>query len=936
LYELLAFERPFDGENEAELKHNILHENPPSLRNFSADCSEEIERIIARTLARKSAARFQGIRDLLHDLKPCWKAAQQVAVSGLLADSRQLVEAHDLERAQSLLRKALHIDVGNQEAASVLEQVTEQLRRGPVQPRIDEHLDRARGLLQAGHLREARAEAQTALGLDSKHETTKRLLSEVEEAMAHAQQIEQKLRVTKQHLAEGAQAELSERAKRQEEQQQFEAAKTLLEAGRYAEATQILNQAIATQTLTPTDPRTQQLLAQIQQHSITSHPSPRSVEQLRPAEKPVERTVGSSGKAAAKKETKGLDATPPTAKMNSSALDSRLWKTPDSGGAGRAQKNEFGMKPASAEGRPASSHGDQPSGRSENLPAYLVRLQSAMGKLAEMWKRVVPGREKFTKQPAVLLGLAALGICALGGVWWLGKSHAARPSADETKAKNQAVQLWNTQEFDLSEQEWEQIAQRPGALQKEAIAQVRQIEDKRAAEKKRFEEGEDLLNGQKDYSGAQKAFQEVVDMKLWRSADAQKELDAAKALAAGADIKKQEQDQFEQGKEFFQSGNYEQAEQAFKNVLTLNLPDSLLKPQVDSYLKKIRQSSMDKKIFDSAREEVKNENWVQARSDFTGIVNRGGPLTPDAKKQLGLIQPVQKMLETFSQALNEGSYQTARSEVEAARSWPKTQGKMLQQLVSTQQQEFNGLRSRSQSLQEKRDVGGLEHLQDDLHRLSARAEDSSVIRAANELDKNIAAAVLKLREEQGGAKAAFEAAVRSFEKAKENGDINQLNHSVIPAFQKIATGNGMYADPAKQYLQSTIPNAIQQMIRTFAGKAVVPSIECRGHGLQGPTLGSRAAVECAQLDASAPLEWVGRPTVDLPDSSNKAGKLPYTLHLVVVVDPKGEVKLEKVGTVDNDFFKKAKEAAKHWKTTTPLSGGKPVSVRFPLEINFSR
>ena len=96
----------------------------------------------------------------------------------------------------------------------------------------------------------------------------------------------------------------------------------------------------------------------------------------------------------------------------------------------------------------------------------------------------------------------------------------------------------------------------------------------------------------------------------------------------------------------------------------------------------------------------------------------------------------------------------------------------------------------------------------------------------NDLAKSIAATILKLREDQSGAKAAFEAAVRNFEKAKENGDINQLNHNVIPTFQEIANGNGMYADPTKKYLQSTIPNAIQQLKKTFAGKAVVPPIEC--------------------------------------------------------------------------------------------------------------
>jgi hypothetical protein len=1233
LYELLTYQRPFAGEKEAELKHNILHENPPSLRSLSIDCSEEIERIITRMLEKKTEARFQCMRDLLHDLRPPWRAAQQVAINGLLADSRQLIEAHDLERAQSLLRKALHVDARNLEVKSLLERVTAQLRRDPVQPRIDEHLTRGRDFLRAGHLREARAEAQATLELDSKHETAQRLLSEVEEAVAHAQQLEQKLRLAKQRLAEGAlteaaaaiaqaleldagnrqardleqriteeqnrqekrkklaellhrarslwaelnyneclavladalqefpkepellklqetarndqaeeqkrvrlaevrkllgeqrfsdalkvidelgrnypqdppveslrgmaqqglqeqkvseylqqqvvelrslvnggqyaemisraerllneypqefalrelltyargelafqkqrqrlkeceqpirdlleagrsreaeeaalrggaefpqqivfqqlqqeaadkrkdreareeiqgriqaiegktrkdkltdavdtaqqtpatprpdadvarsfrsaQVELGERARKQEEQQQFEAAKTLLEAGRYTDATELLNRAIATQTLMPTDPRTQELLTQIQQH----RPSPRSVEELPPAQTAIERTASNSGKPPAKKETKGPDVTPSAATMTSPPQDSPPRKAPDSAGAGRARKTEFGMKSASVEGRPSVSHGDELSEQSKNLSATPVRPQRATHELAEMWRRVVLGGEKFIMQPIVLVGLGFLGICVLGVVWWLVNSHAATPSADETKAKNQALQLWSTREFDLSEQKWKELAQRPGALQKEAIAQVRQIEDKRAAEKKRFEEGEALLNGQKDYSSAQKAFQEVVAMNMWLSADAQKKLDTAKALTAGADIQKQEQDQFEQGEKFFQSGNYEQAEPAFKNVLTLNLPNSLLRPQAESYLKRIRQSSIDKKTFDSALVEAKNENWAQARNEFTEIVNRGGPLAQDAKKQLALIQAVQKMLETFSQSINGGSYQTAKNEVEAARSWPKTQGKMLQQLVSAQQQELNGLRSRSQGLEEKGDVGGLEHLQDDLHRFSARAEDSSVVRAANELDKSVAAATLKLREDQSGAKAAFEAAVRNFEKAKENGDINQLNHSVILAFQKIANGNGMYADAAKQYLQSSIPNAIQQLKKAFAGKAVVPSIECRGHGLQGPTLGSGAIVECAQLDAAAPLEWVGRPTVDLPD---KPGKLPYTLHLIVIVDPKGDVKLEKAGTVDNDFFKKAKEAAKHWKTTAPLSGGKPVSVKFLLEINFPR
>ena len=1240
LYELLAFQRPFNGESEADLMYNILHENPPSFRSFSIDCSEEIEQIVAKMLEKRSEARFQTMSDVLHDLEPHWRAAEQVALNGLLADSRELMEAHDLERAQALLRKALHIDVGNLQAKNLLERVTSQLRREQLQPRIDEHLSHGRSLLQAGHLREARAEAQAALGLDSKHGTAQRLLSEVEEAVAHIQQLEQKLRLAKQRLAEGAlteaatalaqalaldpanhqarnldqqireeqerrekrkrlaeilhrarslwaelnyheclavltdaqqefprepellklqetalndqaeeqkrvrlaeirkllgeqrfsealkvvdelsqnysrdstveslrgmaeqglqeqkrseclqqqvvelrslvnegryaemvfraerllneypqefalqelltyargelafqkqkqrlkeceqqirdllaarrfreaeeaalrgvhefprqtvfqqfqqeaaekrkeqetreeiqrriraiegsirkeklsdaidlaqqtlatlgpdaevtrllksaQIELGERAKKQEQEKQFEAAKTLLEAGRYADATQLLNQAMVTQILAPTDSRAQQLLAQIQQRATASQSPQRPAAEPPPAQTVIEETIRSVSEFSARRETKGPEGNPPGATMISATQVLRPGETPENLAVSRTRKKDFAMKPSPAEQRPPAADCERLFDQNKELSEPSARPPKTPGNFAGRWGRIVVRGNNLVKQPTALVGLAVLGICVLGAFWWFGKSHSAGASAEESIEKKQAEQLWTAHELDLSEQKWKQLAERPGVLQKEAIAQVQQIEAKRAAEKKRFADGETLLQDQRDYSAAEQVFQEVVAMNLWLSADAQRERDIAKSLASGEGIKKQEQDQFDLGKNLFQSGNYEQAGRAFKTVLLLNVPNSPLRLQADVYLKKIRQTTIDKKIYDSALEEVRNENWTQARDEFNGIANGKGPLTLDAKKQLALVEAVEKILESFSQSVKGGSYQAAKNQAEAARSWPKTQTKMMQQVLSAQQQELNGLRSRGQGLEEKGDVGGLENLQDDLHHFSARAEDSSVIRGANELDKSIVAVVLKLREEQSGAKAAFDAAVRSFEKAKEKGDINLFNHEVIPAFQKIASSNGTYADSAKQYLQSTIPNAMQQLNAAFAGKAVVPSIDCRGQGSPGATPGNKVVVECPQLDLATVLEWVGRPVVDLPDSASKAGKLPYILHVMVIVDGKGEVKLEKMGTVDNDFFKKAKEAAKHWKTTPPLSGGKPISVKFPLEITFSR
>jgi hypothetical protein len=79
--------------------------------------------------------------------------------------------------------------------------------------------------------------------------------------------------------------------------------------------------------------------------------------------------------------------------------------------------------------------------------------------------------------------------------------------------------------------------------------------------------------------------------------------------------------------------------------------------------------------------------------------------------------------------------------------------------------------------------------------------------------------------------------------------------------------------------------------------------------------------------------------VDFPDVASQPGKLPYSLNIVVTVESNGNVKVDKVdkeGNADKDFFKKVKDASKHWKATAPKSDGKPVTVRFPLTITFQR
>jgi hypothetical protein len=136
-------------------------------------------------------------------------------------------------------------------------------------------------------------------------------------------------------------------------------------------------------------------------------------------------------------------------------------------------------------------------------------------------------------------------------------------------------------------------------------------------------------------------------------------------------------------------------------------------------------------------------------------------------------------------------------------------------------------------------------------------------------------------------------------------------------FQKTAKGSRAFREQAQEYLAKTIPDAIQEMTKTpGAGKMIVPAIVCAG-GKAGAVPAKGQSVSCMQMDADVSLQWIGAPSGEFPISANQAGKLPYTLRLIVLVDPSGKVKVEKDGNMDNEFFKKARDAPKNWKTPFP-------------------
>jgi serine/threonine protein kinase len=69
LYELLAYQRPFAGENHAALLINILQKEPPSIRQFVPQCPAVVERVIVKALRKNEKERYPSMEALLKNIE---------------------------------------------------------------------------------------------------------------------------------------------------------------------------------------------------------------------------------------------------------------------------------------------------------------------------------------------------------------------------------------------------------------------------------------------------------------------------------------------------------------------------------------------------------------------------------------------------------------------------------------------------------------------------------------------------------------------------------------------------------------------------------------------------------------------------------------------------------------------------------------------------
>jgi eukaryotic-like serine/threonine-protein kinase len=209
-YEILAYRRPFDGDNAAALMSSIILDKPVSLSISAPGTPEDVQAVVERMLAKEAEARYQSMEEVLLELEPIWQRLRKAEVIDLLADGEKLLQTGNLENAKAKISQVMQIDTANLQAKSLLEKINAEFRRRQIGPQIKERVEKAEQLFAGGQLESAKALLQEALKLDTAFQPAKEALAKVEAAEERQRNITQGLRASKQRMAEGALTEAQE------------------------------------------------------------------------------------------------------------------------------------------------------------------------------------------------------------------------------------------------------------------------------------------------------------------------------------------------------------------------------------------------------------------------------------------------------------------------------------------------------------------------------------------------------------------------------------------------------------------------------------------------------------------------------------------------------------------------------------------------------
>jgi len=150
LYELVTYQKPFEGPNITAVMLKIASEDPAPLASLVPGIPPALEEVARKCLRKDREERFQNLEDLAFELEPLARELQREVVDAMVEQGRTLLAQSEFAKAEEVLRRALALDSSHDAAKNLMAQAQTELRRLKISTRVQQFLVEGRRLLEQG------------------------------------------------------------------------------------------------------------------------------------------------------------------------------------------------------------------------------------------------------------------------------------------------------------------------------------------------------------------------------------------------------------------------------------------------------------------------------------------------------------------------------------------------------------------------------------------------------------------------------------------------------------------------------------------------------------------------------------------------------------------------------------------------------------------
>jgi serine/threonine protein kinase len=189
LYQLLTYALPFDGKDSGAILLKIIHDPPPPLSAYLSGYPAELDRILARALAKNREERYATADDLEFDLSRIQEELKREKVSEYLKSIDDLMANSRWSQAKEHIFNVLKIDRQNTHANDLLRTIQQRIQAQQRSEQARELRLQAEQAIAREELGDALRYLEQAVELDSESRDLLQLRDVIAERKARADQL---------------------------------------------------------------------------------------------------------------------------------------------------------------------------------------------------------------------------------------------------------------------------------------------------------------------------------------------------------------------------------------------------------------------------------------------------------------------------------------------------------------------------------------------------------------------------------------------------------------------------------------------------------------------------------------------------------------------------------------------------------------------------